>query len=145
MTTVLVCGGRKFGLQLDEYRFISNMLSLYFEEHEITRLVTGMASGVDKVADDWAQAHGMEVGQYPISEKEWQRYGRAAGPKRNQRMFDEENIDLVIAFPGGAGTRDTVHRALVLGVPVKSFRYPGGYQHAQMVSREGVAYVSGAK
>jgi predicted Rossmann-fold nucleotide-binding protein len=37
--------------------------------------------------------------------------GLAAGPIRNQQMIDEGKPDLVIAFPGGAGTHDMMARA----------------------------------
>ena len=44
------------------------------------------------------------------------RIGKKAGPLRNQRMLDEGKPDLVVAFPGGGGTKDTVRRAVQAGV-----------------------------
>jgi hypothetical protein len=41
-----------------------------------------------------------------------------AGPLRNQRMLDEGKPDLVVAFPGGGGTKDLVRRAVKAGVSV---------------------------
>jgi hypothetical protein len=37
--------------------------------------------------------------------------GRAAGPRRNQRMLEDFRPDLVVAFPGGRGTAYMVRRA----------------------------------
>ena len=34
-----------------------------------------------------------------------------AGHIRNQQMIDEGKPDLVVAFPGGAGTADMIRRA----------------------------------
>ena len=44
--------------------------------------------------------------------------GKRAGPLRNQRMLDEGKPDLVVAFPGGGGTKDMVRRAVKAGVSV---------------------------
>jgi len=55
---------------------------------------------------------------------DWETYGRAAGPIRNQKMLDSEQINLCVAFPGGAGTADMVarckkaHRFDVIEVPL---------------------------
>lgn len=40
------------------------------------------------------------------------------GPLRNQRMLEEGKPDLVVAFPGGGGTKDMVRRAAKAGVPI---------------------------
>ncbi len=39
------------------------------------------------------------------------KYGKSAGSIRNQQMIDEGKPDLVVAFPGGFGTKDMVRRA----------------------------------
>ena len=43
---------------------------------------------------------------------------KKAGPLRNQRMLDEGKPDLVVAFPGGGGTKDMVRRSVKAGVPI---------------------------
>lgn len=45
-------------------------------------------------------------------------YNAKAGPDRNQRMIDEGRPGLVIAFPGGDGTADMIHRAQEAGIEV---------------------------
>jgi len=37
---------------------------------------------------------------------------------RNQQMLDESRPDLIVAFPGGRGTKDMVDRATKAGVKV---------------------------
>jgi len=49
---------------------------------------------------------------------EWDELGKKAGPLRNQRMLDEGKPDLVVAFPGGGGTKDMVRRAVSAGVAI---------------------------
>jgi hypothetical protein len=79
-------------------------------------LIEGGARGADRLAREWAKAHGVTVETY---EAEWQRYGRGAGPIRNDTMIRDGDPDLVVAFPGGSGTADMVRRATIFSVPVE--------------------------
>lgn len=54
-----------------------------------------------------------------VYEADWKKHGKAAGPIRNRRMLTAPGgTDLLIAFPGGAGTADCVRQARELGIPV---------------------------
>lgn len=53
-----------------------------------------------------------------VCEADWATYGLSAGPRRNARIL-EWKPDLVIAFPGGIGTANMVHQAIVAGVEVR--------------------------
>lgn len=97
---VLVCGGRDF----DDYKLMCDILSQW----PIKLLISGHAKGADRLAERWAIEEGIVKLVYPPL---WQKYGKAAGPIRNQQMLDEGKPDLVIAFPGGRGTTDMVNRA----------------------------------
>jgi hypothetical protein len=75
----------------------------------------GGASGADTFAKEWATTKpGIE--RY-VCHADWDKYGKAAGPKRNARML-EWKPDMVIAFPGGAGTANMVKQAEAMGVRV---------------------------
>jgi YspA, cpYpsA-related SLOG family len=80
-----------------------------------SRLVHGAARGADALAADWAESQGIDVWAMPA---DWERNGRIAGPLRNQQMLDDAKPALVIAFPGGSGTRDMVRRAKAAGIEV---------------------------
>ena len=82
-----------------------------------TVIVTGGARGADRMAQDVAYEMGYSVAIY---QAEWDKYGRQAGPGRNQRMVDA-GADLCLAFPlaGSMGTWDCVRRARAAGIPVK--------------------------
>lgn len=80
-----------------------------------TVIIHGDARGADTLADAWAQRHKVAVVSFPAN---WEKDGRSAGNKRNQQMLDVGRPDLVVAFPGGAGTADMVKRALAAGVEV---------------------------
>jgi len=80
-------------------------------------LIQGGAPGADAAARNWAALHRDRV--ISITEPaNWQRDGKAAGPRRNQRMLDLHHPDLVVAFPGRRGTADMVEKARGALVPV---------------------------
>jgi len=107
---VIVCGGRKF----DDVELVESVLDEIWRDSpgELT-LLHGCASGTDAIANAWALAKRAEGGCVTIARfpARWSRYGRAAGPVRNQEMLTYGQPDLVIAFPGGSGTADMVERA----------------------------------
>lgn len=104
---VLVCGGRDF---LD-WPALFNVL----DQLPITRVIEGGATGADTGAAMWAFCRGIPYEEYPA---DWGRYGLKAGPRRNQRMLTFGRPELVVAFPGGPGTRDMVKRATSTGFRV---------------------------
>lgn len=78
-------------------------------------VIEGAARGADQLAHEWAYGSGVPNDRYPA---DWDAFGNFAGPKRNKAMLDEGNPDLVIAFPGGAGTRNMIRQARKAGVEV---------------------------
>jgi hypothetical protein len=78
----------------------------------------GDARGADREAGYEARRLGLEVVVFPAN---WSRYGKAAGPIRNQQMLDEFKPDLVLAFPilTSVGTYDMIMKATRAGVPVE--------------------------
>jgi hypothetical protein len=110
MRKILVCGGRNFN---DWVTLFAVMDAL---QPEMSALICGMARGADRLAHDWAVARGVPIEEYPA---DWERYGKAAGYRRNHDMLTRGYPDLVIAFPGGAGTRNMVEIARKAGVEVR--------------------------
>lgn len=110
---VLVCGSRHW----DDTDAIHERLG---ELPDHTVILQGGAMGADRLAMGVANRRSLAVTTYYA---DWQRYGRAAGPKRNQRMLDHGQPDFVIAFHedirSSKGTLDMVRRARKAGVPVE--------------------------
>jgi hypothetical protein len=78
-------------------------------------IIEGGARGADTMARKWAANWGCDC----ITEKaDWDKYGRKAGPIRNREMM-KHKPDLVVAFPGGAGTADMIEVAEAAGVTVR--------------------------
>lgn len=106
-------GGRQFG----DWPYLRMTLDLLHmsDAGPIEHVAHGNYAGVDLMADAWAKSRGIPRTPYPA---DWTAQGRAAGPIRNRRMLKAESPDLVVAFPGGAGTADCVKAAREFGFNV---------------------------
>ena len=108
---ILVCGGRDFS---DTGRVYAVLDRLY-REHEFGVLIEGDAPGADRIAGYWARKNGVDNLKFHA---DWGKHGRAAGPIRNLKMLAEGKPDLVVAFPGGPGTKNMVHLSEQADIPV---------------------------
>ena len=112
---VLVCGDRHW----ENYVAILRKLS---EFPAGTVVIEGEAKGADLLARRAAVELGFPVEPFPA---EWSRYGRAAGPIRNEAMLTEGLPDRVLAFHANIseskGTANMVALARKAGVPVEIF------------------------
>lgn len=107
---VLVCGGRDYS----DRQYLWGFLDEYGPP-EITEIVSGMANGADTLAAGWAIRNGLKLHKFPAI---WAMYGKSAGMIRNRQMLVEGKPDLVLAFPGGVGTKNMVSLAKEAGVKV---------------------------
>ena len=129
---VLVCGGRDYE---NRRVFFREMDRLHQERGPFTEVICGGYRGADTLAYQWCRERlGKWAIVFNVNAKEWhdikapgarvkklpsgRKYNAAAGPRRNQRMLLEGKPDLVVAFPGGAGTLDMVNRAERVGLEV---------------------------
>lgn len=108
---VIVCGGRNY----DDYAKVREALGFLHAFRPIRHVYHGGASGADQFAGWWARENGVHVTAIPA---EWDKHGRAAGPRRNAEILMIANPDVVVAFPGGRGTADMVTRAIEHGADV---------------------------
>ena len=104
---VLVCGGRRY----DNKDKVAAILAAI----KPTVIIQGGGTGADELAKIWAQRNNVPTVTYFPT---WH-FGRGGGPRRNQFMLEDGRPDLVVAFPGGAGTADMKHRARHAGVEVR--------------------------
>jgi len=113
---VIVCGSR-FWKDVDIIRRELEKLP------PDTIIIHGGANGADRIAGKIATQLGFKV---VVFEAEWDKYGKAAGVIRNQRMIDEGKPDLILAFHNNIlqskGTKDMLLRGLHYGIPVKLIR-----------------------
>lgn len=109
---VLVCGGRTY---LDRNRLFRELWTFHGEEGPRTEVISGMATGADTLAVQWADVAG--VGLIPFY-AQWHQYGKRAGTIRNEKMLIEGKPDVVIAFAGTQGTAHMKQIARAAGVRV---------------------------
>ena len=76
-------------------------IDMALKDMEINTVITGDTRGYDSLSQQWAKQNNIPCKVYKT---EYNKYGKRAGYKRNVAMFDENDIDCVVAFPGGKGT-----------------------------------------
>lgn len=110
--TVLVTGSRAW-TDRDTIR------QALFNAEPIGTVIHGGARGADRIADELAAELGYSVEIYPA---DWDRYGKAAGHRRNAEMVATKP-DVVLAFPIGLspGTRGCIELARRAGIPVRIY------------------------
>lgn len=76
-------------------------------------IVSGGAAGADSLGERFAKEHNLEIERFPA---DWKKYGKAAGPIRNEQMA--QVADMVIAFWDGKskGTENMLRMANKYGV-----------------------------
>lgn len=110
---VIVCGGRAY----KRPEVVTCKLHVIHAREYIRCLAQGGAEGVDQFARTWAETTGVNFVTYHAL---WHYFfGKRAGPIRNAFMLQDFRPDLVIAFPGGAGTKNMVELARKAGVEVE--------------------------
>lgn len=86
-------------------------------------VVHGGARGADYIAGVFAKRMNFDVEVHALDDAAWNKYGKAAGPKRNQEMVDK-GADICLAFiknesKGATGCAAMAEKA---GIPVKVWR-----------------------
>lgn len=127
MTNIyIVTGGRRFGDISDgamtgsaeyrqrylEYKWFMQTIYDFFVDHSNDggndiKFVFGDATGVDTNAKAFCEKFFIPFQEY---EADWDTHHKAAGPIRNQFMFDDnvDNVVGLLAFPGNNGTANMI-------------------------------------
>jgi hypothetical protein len=85
----------------------------------IDEVVSGGASGVDRLGEKWACAYNKPVQQFL---PDWDRFGKAAGPKRNTQMLEYADALLALWDGESKGTKNIIDQAHVLMFPVYVYK-----------------------
>ena len=112
---VVIAGCRNYNNYDEAKEYIDFCLSNIRKENDII-IVSGCASGADKIGERYAKENGFKVEQYPA---DWEKYGKSAGPRRNRQMA--EVADYVICFWDGQsrGTRSMIEYTKICNKPIK--------------------------
>lgn len=111
-----VVGSRSF----NDYDCLSKELDRIRKKQNITLIVSGGANGADRLAEQYAREHNIEI---LILKAEWGKYGKRAGYIRNVEIWN--NSDFGIAFWDGKsrGTKYSFEIAKKQGKYCKIFTY----------------------
>jgi len=103
---ILICGDRDYKDWMKVREYLDTL-------QKTAIIIHGGANGADSIAGNLATYLKMKVMKFPA---EWEKYGKAAGPIRNQQMLDEGKPCLVVYFhkdlENSKGTKDMVTRAV---------------------------------
>ncbi len=116
MKYLLIAGSRNY---TDRDTFNRVTEEYIDSEDAFTVIVAGGAAGADELAKDYALEHGLQYIEFPA---DWEKYGRAAGPKRNDEMvkFIKEKNGRALYFWDGEskGTKQCIESARKNGIDV---------------------------
>ncbi len=115
---ILVSGGRSYS----DRDAVWQALDFWFNgrEDEPVTVVHGGANGADRLASGWVRkrrSEGLDNVSEEVHRAQWGKHGRKAGPIRNSEMV-AAGADLMLSFPGGAGTFDCTSKAARAGIRV---------------------------
>lgn len=122
MLRILVCGGRDFKDEECVYKGLDRFRDAHLfssansdDDGKYDVIISGMAKGADMIAAEYATTYGLILKPFPA---DWKTHGRKAGYLRNVQMLQEGRPDVVVAFPGGKGTKMMIDLAQKACVPV---------------------------
>lgn len=115
---LIVAGGRDFK-DMDLFLKTMQQVEQELAEYSVS-LVSGMAKGADLMGYQFAKEYGITCYEFPA---DWNRYGKAAGFRRNQEMADFS--DGLVAFWDGKsrGTKHMIETMEDQGKPVYIVEY----------------------
>lgn len=96
---LMVCGSRSITNKDWVWQQIEKIVKLF--DGKPVEILEGDASGVDKLAGEWANSHNVPVKVYPA---DWAANGPAAPHIRNRQMVDDCNISLILWDGNSNGT-----------------------------------------
>ncbi|MDV7187727.1 DUF2493 domain-containing protein [Lutibacter sp. TH_r2] len=87
---LIIAGSRTF----TDYNKLKQICDQFLQNQNNIEIVSGAYyRGADKIGEQYAKERGYELTRFPA---DWDKFGRAAGPKRNEQMA--EYADALIAF-----------------------------------------------
>jgi len=102
---LLVCGGRDFS----NMALAKHVLNKINERYRVDVVIHGAAKGADSCAAYWADDERKIEFRFPAN---WALHGKRAGFLRNEEMISIGQPNMVVCFPGGAGTAHMKNTAL---------------------------------
>ncbi len=93
---LIVAGGRDYHFTEADYQILTAIIEI----NNVTEIIQGGATGIDKCAKTFALDSDLICVEFPA---DWYTFGKSAGPLRNVQMA--KYADALLVFPGGIGTQ----------------------------------------
>ena len=121
MTRVIIAGSRKFNDYQKLFETLDNIGIHMINSIDPVEIISGHAPGADTLGERFADAYGYPLKIFPA---DWDKYGKAAGPIRNEQMAKyaaEADRGMLIAFPisESKGTRNMIKLAKQYGLEIE--------------------------
>lgn len=115
MKKIVVAGSRDYDNYEEAKKYIEYCISEIRKKYTLI-FVSGGCKGADMLGERYAKENGFEIERHIAN---WDKYGRAAGPKRNEEMA--KTADFVICFWDGKsrGTKTMIMYAKKHKRPVR--------------------------
>lgn len=114
---LIIAGSRTF----TNYKKLCQECDHLLQDQTDIEIVSGAYfRGADKLGEQYAKERRYKLTPFPAN---WNQYGKAAGPKRNQQMANY--ADTLIAFWDGKskGTKNMIQLAKICGLTVLIIQY----------------------
>ncbi|SNR43552.1 Protein of unknown function [Lutibacter agarilyticus] len=101
---IIIAGSRSF----TDCQKLKETCDKFLRDQNNIDIVSGTCRGADKLGEQYAKERGYKITRFPA---DWNKYGKAAGPIRNQQMANY--ADALIAFWNGKskGTNNMIQLA----------------------------------
>ena len=121
MVRIIIAGSRKFNDYPKMVKELDNLRIHLINSINPIEIVSGHAPGADTLGEKFAKEYDYPLKIFPA---EWDKYGKAAGPIRNEQMAKyaaEADVGMLIAFPVGEsrGTKNMIKLAKQYGLEVR--------------------------
>lgn len=99
----VICGCRDF----QDYDLLEEKC-LFFLKNQLPDvcIISGGCSGADRLAEIFANKHNLQI---KVINANWEKYGRSAGPKRNEEMVKLANGVIAFWDYKSRGTKSTIN------------------------------------
>lgn len=88
----------------------------------VTEIVSGTAKGVDMLGEQIAAKHRIPVTQFPA---DWDKYGKAAGYRRNEWMANYADILIAVWDGKSKGTQHMINQMKAMDKKVHVYTFKG--------------------
>lgn len=125
MFKIIIAGGRDFNdyplLEIEVKKFIVEMAQgKKLNRFRDLTIISGNAIGADRLGEQFATENWIGIENYPA---DWDKYGKAAGPIRNEEMAKNATHCIVFWDGKSRGTKNMIENAQKYKLVLKIIHY----------------------